>query len=70
MKRALPLNYEDAARVIIPYVKYKGRLLAEVAAADLSFVKEIAETGGKGDLLRMAASVVFYSSIGEEGQND
>ena len=43
MKRALPLNYEDAARVIIPYGKYKGRLLAEVAAADLSFVKEICE---------------------------
>lgn len=70
MKRALPLNHEDAARVIVPYGKYKGRTLGEVSSSDISFVKKLAEEGGKGDLLRMAASVVFYSSIGEEGQND
>ena len=67
MKRALPLNYEDAARVIIPYGKYKGRTIGEVSKNDLSLVKKLAEEGGKGDLLRMAASVVFYNSIAEEG---
>ena len=67
MKRALPLNYEDAARVIIPYGKYKGRTLGEVSKNDPSLVKKLAEEGGKGDLLRMAASVVFYNSIAEEG---
>ena len=70
MRCVLPLTHEDAAKVIIPYGKYKGRTLGEVSKNDPSLVKKLAEEGGKGDLFRMAASVVFYSSIGEEGQND